>query len=265
LLPASDRHVPNSTPTDPAGTYEKYAIIYFFQNFPSLRRKKIFRLTVVRSLSLTLARKIYRLKMDLRFTLTGEIYMDTGGTHTPESLEQLAKRVFTDLHQTIISHESGSLDGDVESVHDMRVTVRRLRVALSNFAVCVSKEDRKRLKSRLENLADALGEVRDMDVMIAAMKASLPNRSDLEKSAISTLIGRLRARRRSRLRALIIYLSGEEYADFKRESPSDLIRTAAAEPHSAPVDIQFKMAKASRLTEAREAPEVVEEERGQAA
>jgi len=146
----------------------------------------------------------------------------------PESVEQLAREVFTDLHQTIIFHESGSLDANVESVHDMRVAVRRLRVALSNFAVCVSKEDRKRLRSRLENLADALGGVRDMDVMIAALKALPPTRSDQEKSATSALIGRLRARRRSRLRTLMNYLGGEEYAGFKRESPSDWIKMNGA-------------------------------------
>jgi CHAD domain-containing protein len=142
----------------------------------------------------------------------------------PESVEQLGRQVFTDLHQTIISHESGSLAGDVESVHDMRVAVRRLRVALSNFEVCVPKEDRKRLRLKLENLADALGGVRDMDVMIAALKTSLTPRPDQEKSAVSTLIGRLRARRRSRLRALMKYLGGEEYVGFKRESPSDWIK-----------------------------------------
>jgi CHAD domain-containing protein len=141
-----------------------------------------------------------------------------------ESVEQLATQVFTDLHQTIISHESGSLAGDVESVHDMRVAVRRLRVALSNFAVCVPKEDRKRLRLKLENLADALGGVRDMDVMIVALKTLPTPRPDQEKSAVSALIGRLRARRRSRLRALMKYLGGDEYVGFKRESPSDWIK-----------------------------------------
>lgn len=150
--------------------------------------------------------------------------MDMHEARRPESVEQLARQVFTDLHQTIISHESGSLAGDVESVHDMRVCVRRLRVALSNFAVCVPKEDRKRLRSRLENLADALGGVRDMDVMIAAMKTPPTPRPDQEKSAVSALIGRLKARRRSRLRALMKYLGGEEYVGFKRESPSDWIK-----------------------------------------
>jgi CHAD domain-containing protein len=155
--------------------------------------------------------------------------MDTYEAPRPESVGQLAEQVFTDLHQTVIFHESGSLAGDVESVHDMRVAVRRLRVALTNFSICVSKEDRKRLRSRLENLADALGGVRDMDVMIVALKTSPTPRPDQEKSAVSALIGRLRARRRSRLRALMKYLGGEEYAGFKRESPSDWIKMN--EPH----------------------------------
>jgi len=150
--------------------------------------------------------------------------MDIYEPRRQESVEQLARQVFTDLHQTIIFHESGSSAGDVESVHDMRVAVRRLRVALSNFAVCVPKEDRKRLRLMLENLADALGGVRDMDVMIVALKTSPTPRPDQEKSAVSALIGRLRARRRSRLRALMKYLGGEEYAGFKRESPSAWIK-----------------------------------------
>jgi CHAD domain-containing protein len=150
--------------------------------------------------------------------------MDIHEPRRPESVEQLARQVFTDLHQTIIFHESGSLAGDVESVHDMRVAVRRLRVALSNFAVCVPKEDRKRLRLKLENLAEALGGVRDMDVMIFALKTSPTPRPDQEKSTVSALIGRLRARRRSRLRALMKYLGGEEYVGFKSESPSDWIK-----------------------------------------
>src|SRR5262245_48082602 len=104
--------------------------------------------------------------------------MDIHETSRPGSVEQLARQIFTDFHQTIIFHESGSLAGDVESVHDMRVAVRRLRVALSNFAVCAPKEVRKRLRSILENLADALGGVRDLDVMIATMKTSQTPRAD---------------------------------------------------------------------------------------
>lgn len=179
--------------------------------------------------------------------------MNTHGAPAPESVEQLAKQVFTELHQTIIVNESGSLDGGVEAVHDMRVAARRLRVALSNFAACVPRQDRKRLRARLENLADALGGVRDLDVMIGAMKTSLPFRSNEEKFAISAMIRRLRARRRLRLRALINYLRGEEYAVFKRESASEWINIESLQRRSEPPDIQ------------PEASESLEEEHGQAA
>jgi CHAD domain-containing protein len=187
----------------------------------------------------------------------------------PETVEELARQVCADLHQTIIFHESGALAGDVESVHDMRVSVRRLRVALNNFAVCVVKEDRKRLRSSLENLADALGGVRDMDVMIAALKASLTIRPAQEKVAVSALIGRLRARRRSRLRALMNYLGGEEYARFKRESPTDWIKDAqsgtdlslsASNSHDGKAKVRPIVEPAVGT-----AVEIVEEEHGQAA
>lgn len=192
--------------------------------------------------------------------------MNTNETSSPESVEQLARRVFTDLHQTIISQETGSLDGSVESIHDMRVAVRRLRVALSNFAVCLPKEDRKRLRLRLENLADALGAVRDMDVIIATMKSKLNTRSDQEKAPVSALITRLRAKRRSRLRVLINYLRNEEYAAFKREFSLEPIKS---EPHSATQegqsDSHFNGQPDDHLDEQTEAPEVIEVRHGQAA
>jgi len=162
----------------------------------------------------------------------------------------LAKRTFAELHQSIVAQEAGSLAGDVEAIHDMRVAIRRLRVALSNFATCALKEDRKRLREQLENLADALGGVRDLDVMIAALKSHLPNRSEEERAALSALIRRLRARRRLRLRVLVNYLRGEEYAGFKREFSSEPARADSSEPVPEPLGIPYA---------------VIEEEHGQAA
>jgi CHAD domain-containing protein len=125
-----------------------------------------------------------------------------------------------------------------------------LRVALSNFAVCAPKEDRKRLREQLENLAGALGGVRDLDVMIAALKSQLSNRSGEEKAAISALVRRLRARRRRQFRALVNYLRGEEYAGFKHEFSSQPASAGSSEPVPEPLGIPYA---------------VIEEEHGQAA
>lgn len=176
--------------------------------------------------------------------------MKTSGAPTVKSVEQLAEMIFAGLHETIISHEAGALSGNVESIHDMRVAIRRLRVGLSNFASCIPKKDRKRLRVELKNLADALGGVRDLDVMIAAMKASLLACPNQERPVISDLIQRLRARRRRRLRALRTYLQSREYAAFKREFPPKQISAEILERRPVPVKIQ---------------PEVIEEEHGQAA
>ncbi len=179
--------------------------------------------------------------------------MTTNEAPSAESAERFAKRAFSELHQTIISHETGSLDGDREAIHDMRVAIRRLRVALSNFAVCLPKEDRKRLRVRLENLADALGGVRDLDVMIAAMKTSLPNRPEEARTEIAALIRRLRARRRLRLHALANYLRGDEYAGFRREFSPEQTNIES-----------INLAKPA--AESLEIPqEMIEEEHGQAA
>lgn len=176
--------------------------------------------------------------------------MTTHETAAVESVAQLARRTFAELHQSIVAHEAGSLAGDVEAIHDMRVTIRRLRVALSNFAVCAPKEDRKRWREQLENLAGALGGVRDLDVMIAALKSQLLNHSGEEKAAISALIRRLRARRRLRLRALINYLRGEEYAGFKREFSSEPASAGSSEQLPEPLEFPYR---------------VIEEKHGQAA
>ncbi|MFN0085201.1 MAG: CHAD domain-containing protein [Blastocatellia bacterium] len=135
----------------------------------------------------------------------------------PADTDAFASRLFRELHGQILAQEAGALAGEVEAVHDMRVGIRRLRVALSNFAVCVPREDRRRLRLRLEHLAGALGSVRDMDVMIEAMTAALLSRAESERSALKDFIKRLKSRRRGRLRTLVNYLHGQEYAALKRE------------------------------------------------
>jgi CHAD domain-containing protein len=138
-------------------------------------------------------------------------------SEVPAEMATFAGRLFRELHEQIMSQEAGAMAGEVEAVHDMRVGIRRLRVALSNFRVCVSREDRQRLKLRLEHLANSLGGVRDLDVMIEAMTLALPLRAEAERPALRAFIKRLEARRRGRLRTLVKYLRGQEYAALKRE------------------------------------------------
>ncbi len=161
--------------------------------------------------------------------------MSMGDSLTTASVtsDQYAKRVFAELHQAIITHEQEALTGDVEAIHDMRVAIRRQRVALSNFAVCLPRKDRQRVRARLEHLSEALGGVRDLDVMIESLEVALSTRPVEDHEAIISLIRRLRARRRRRYYRLVDYLHSEEYTDFKSEFPpvEPVIKTTDREEH----------------------------------
>ncbi len=146
--------------------------------------------------------------------------METSEISSPETTKEFAHNLFRELHQAILQHEAGVLSGNVESVHDMRVGIRRLRVALNNFAVCLRKKERRLWRSRLENLAQALGGVRDLDVMIEALKARAIIRPEPDRRAILAFVSRLRARRRRALLRLKTYLASQEFAEFKLGFPA---------------------------------------------
>jgi len=145
-----------------------------------------------------------------------------------ETLAELATRVFDHLHQILPSYEAAALRGDQEAIHDMRVTARKLRVAMSNFAPCLSVELRRRTMSQLTLLADALGRVRDIDVMLESLTAIEENLPPTRRDMIADLGVRLRRRRRYHQRRLGLYLRDEEYAHLKR-SLSELVHAAGAE------------------------------------
>src|SRR4051812_4547962 len=66
---------------------------------------------------------------------------------------------------------------DIERVHDMRVASRRLRAVLEIYAPCFPSAQFKPLLREVKDLADALGERRDPDVLLdrlATLEAALP-------------------------------------------------------------------------------------------
>jgi CHAD domain-containing protein len=63
-------------------------------------------------------------------------------------------------------HRDGTIAGDVEALHDMRVGSRRLRAALDMAATVVTGRDYDAFRRRTERLTEALGAVRDHDVLL---------------------------------------------------------------------------------------------------
>jgi CHAD domain-containing protein len=82
---------------------------------------------------------------------------------------------------------------DIEGVHDMRVATRRLRAVMEIFAVCFPKEQHRRALKEVKELADALGERRDPDVMIDGLESVAQSLGPADRSGIRKLERALRA------------------------------------------------------------------------
>jgi len=73
---------------------------------------------------------------------------------------------------SFVKHEPGArLGEDEEDVHDMRVATRRMRAALRLFRDYLPKRTTARMMRELRWIALALGEVRDLDVLITQIRA----------------------------------------------------------------------------------------------
>lgn len=61
-------------------------------------------------------------------------------------------------------------DNSVENLHDVRISLRRIRYSMELFLICFEKKLFLRFYSRIEKLQDISGSVRDLDVMLENIK-----------------------------------------------------------------------------------------------
>lgn len=95
------------------------------------------------------------------------------GLQPDEPLSLNASRMCFYLWDVAWQHAPETVEGDADALHDMRVAIRRLRSALQNFegmpeVVLVSpvvRNEMKKQRRRAGELGDALGAVRDYDVL----------------------------------------------------------------------------------------------------
>lgn len=101
--------------------------------------------------------------------------------------------------------------GDLEGVHLMRTSARRLRAAVKHLGGHLPRADRARLQSGLKSLMTVLSPVRDLDVLAGAVDEASPlagpELQGLKETARLELIGPLRL--------MSEYLDGAEYRGLR--------------------------------------------------
>ena len=138
------------------------------------------------------------------------------GISPKHSLRESAQRIIITRFGEMMSYKGGAMDGtDIEYVHDMRVSSRRLRAAMHNFADCFrpKKTFRAHLK-QVEKITSAMGDVRDFDVLIDKFKKDLARLSDLEQISVKKLIDHLKTEREIKRQPMIEMFNNLDNSGF---------------------------------------------------
>jgi len=113
---------------------------------------------------------------------------------------------FSCLYQ-LCANEQGVRAADSESVHQMRVSLRRLRAAMSVFKVLLQDSESEAIKAELKWLTEQLGPARDFDVFVRESVAPL----SAAASEMGVLQEDMEARRDEGFRGAREAIDGERY------------------------------------------------------
>lgn len=115
-------------------------------------------------------------------------------------------------------YRAAALEGaDIEGVHDMRVASRRLRSALRDFAPRLRRGKRlDAARASLKALADALGAVRDEDVLIHALEKIKADAPSEAVAGIEEYVSERRERREEARAGLAGAIDEESVAEARR-------------------------------------------------
>jgi CHAD domain-containing protein len=132
-----------------------------------------------------------------------------------------AGRIVLTRWREMMSHRDGTLAGeDIEELHAMRVSSRRLRAAMDAFADVFPKESFRVYLNEVKRITDTLGDARDLDVAIEHLEQLIPRVEPLDRPGIEGLIDRYEERRRAEdvhIHALFERLDNERFAErFER-------------------------------------------------
>ena len=140
------------------------------------------------------------------------------GISPDKTLEACARRIIVNYFHEMMSYKEGAKDGtDIEFVHDMRVTSRRLRAAMDNFADCFPKKLFKKHYKKIKAITQTMGAVRDLDVLIARFEKELSILSKVEQADIRGLIDHLQQKRREARKPMLMLFKELEETGFETE------------------------------------------------
>ena len=128
-----------------------------------------------------------------------------------------AGRVILTRWSEMMSYRDGTLLGeDIEELHSMRVSSRRLRAAMDAFEGAFPRKTFRPLLRQVKEITDVLGDARDLDEAIDRLSRSVTDTPPDERPGIEGLVARYRADRAAEspeIEALFARLDKERFEE----------------------------------------------------
>ena len=133
-----------------------------------------------------------------------------------ETLQTYARRCIVTYFQQMMSYKQGCIAGnDGRFVHDMRVTARRLRTAMDDFAACFPQRPFTQYSKKIKRITRTLGAVRDLDVLIVRFQRELVTLTEAEQADIRGLIEHLQQEREDARKPMLTLFAKLEATGFE--------------------------------------------------
>ena len=140
------------------------------------------------------------------------------GIVAEDTMPEAARKVLQLHFSRMQRREAGTRTGsDTEELHDMRVATRRMRAAWRVFDGAFKAGKTKKIRRHLETIADRLGAVRDLDVLMQGLEAYRLDLDEDQQTGLEPLLSLWRRQRASARNQLIGELDSERYASFVAE------------------------------------------------
>ena len=168
------------------------------------------------------------------------------------TVHQLRAALDTRL-RILLARDPGTRIGeDPEELHQMRVTVRRMRAALKAARPLLNRAWADDLRAELGWLGRALGPVRDADVLIERLRDRAAGFDDTSREAVETLIEALVADRETARAAMLAAMGSDRYLALLRRLAATVSKPlpTAAGSAAGPALVQLVCTEYRRLSKA---------------
>ncbi len=137
------------------------------------------------------------------------------GVKPDDSLGEAGRKVLRMHLARMLHFEAGARSGeDAEDLHKMRVATRRMRAAWRVFEGAYRPRSQRRYVKELRGIARDLGEVRDIDVLLADLDAYIAKLPAPGRAGVDPLRSAWRQQRELARKHLIDRLDSKQYREF---------------------------------------------------